>query len=281
MKNYKMKPVSNRIKTFNSLLCLLFLSFISLISSAQQFPEKADPPKLVNDYTQTLEGEETAALERKLVAFNDSTSTQISVVLIQTLEGYPIGDYAFQLGEKWGIGQKGKNNGLLVLISLKDRKMFIATGYGLEGSITDAASKRIIETILRPAFRNQQYYEGLDEATNTLMSLCKGEYTADQYVKKGNKFPLRPLLIILFIILVIGFYKVKKTMQYASMNHVSFFAAWMLLNALSSRSSGSWNDFSSGRGGFGGGNFGGDSGGSGFGGFGGGSFGGGGAGGDW
>lgn len=273
--------ISSTIKnTVQGIFVLFFILASTAASYGQEFPEKPVPARLVNDFTNTLQADEKDALEKKLVAFNDSTSTQIAIVMMQTLDGYPLADYSFKLGEKWGIGQKGKNNGIIILISLGERKVFIAPGYGLEGSVTDAVSRRIIEMVIKPAFRQKQYYEGLDEATNTLMSLTKGEFTADEYVKKGHKFPLLPFMLIIGIIIFIGFYKVKKTINYASMNHVPFWTAWMLLNALSSRGSGSWNDFSSGRGGFGGFGGGSNDGGS-FGGFGGGSFGGGGAGGDW
>lgn len=275
-----MRIFSTIISKIKVLFVLILIFASTFISFSQEFPEKSVPPRLVNDFTNTLQADEKEALEKKLVSFNDSTSTQIAIVMVQTIDGYPIADYSFKLGEKWGIGQKGKNNGILVLVSLGERKIFIAPGYGLEGSVTDAASRRIIERVIKPAFKQKQYYEGLDEATNTLMSLTKGEFTADEYVKKGPKFPIMPFLLIIGIIIFVLFYKVKKTVNYASTNQVPFWTAWMLLNALSSRGSGSWNDFSSGRGGFGG--FGGGSSdGGGFGGFGGGSFGGGGAGGDW
>src|SRR5690554_7370909 len=113
---------------------LFFLLFVSSISMAQEdFPELPNPPRLVNDFTNTLSEAQQAALERKLVAYDDSTSTQISIVLIRSVGPYDISDYAFQLGDKWGIGRQGKDNGLLILAAMEDRKVFIATGYGLEG----------------------------------------------------------------------------------------------------------------------------------------------------
>jgi len=95
-------------------------------SFGQDFPERSIPPKLVNDFANILGDREELVLERKLVAYNDSASTQIAVVTVNSLNGNEIGDYSFRLAEKWGIGQKGKDNGVLILIALKDRKMFIA-----------------------------------------------------------------------------------------------------------------------------------------------------------
>jgi uncharacterized protein len=257
--------------------CLLSLCFLN--TSAQTFPEKSNT--LVTDYTNTLQPDEKAALERKLVAFNDSSSTQIAVVLIASLDGYPIGDYAQKLGQAWGIGEKKKNNGALVLVSMKERKVTIQVGYGLEGAIPDALAKRIIEQIIKPRFKSGAYYEGLNEATNTMIGLARGEFKADDVGKAAvPHFPWALILIVGGIIFFVFFNKVSNVRSYANMNHISFWAAWALISAASSSHNGRWNDFSSGGGIFGGG--GSDSGGGGgFGGFGGGSFGGGGASGSW
>lgn len=279
MRIYNMKTLK-KLHPHYFLLIVFFISTLSGNIFAQNFPEKPVPPRLVNDFTATLKPEELDALESKLLAFNDSTSTQLAIVILKTLDGYPISEYSFALGEKWGIGQKGKNNGILLLISMSERKIFIAPGYGLEAVLTDAASKRIIETIIKPAFKQKQYYAGLDEATNTIISITKGEFTSDQYASKKRNFPIGIILLIVGIIFLVGFYKVRKTMNYSKLNHVPFWTAWMLLDAISRKNSGHWNNFHSGSGGFGGFGGGGSSGG-GFGGFGGGSFGGGGAGGNW
>ena len=114
----------------NKYLLILFLLVFGTLK-AVEFPPSPNPPRLVNDFTNTLSPRETEALEEKLLRFNDTTSTQIAVVIVNTIDGYPLESYAFELGEKWGIGNKGKNNGALLLVVLQDRKLFIATGYGL------------------------------------------------------------------------------------------------------------------------------------------------------
>ena len=258
---------------------LVFLLLVSQIMEAQNLPPRPDPPRLVNDLTNSLNTDQINRLEQKLVSYNDSTSTQIAVVLINTLDGYPIEEYAFRMGESWGIGQKGKNNGVLVLAAMTDRKIFIATGYGMEAVMPDALVKRIIEQDIKPAFRKGDIYGGLDKATDNMIRLAAGEYQADQQNNNEGEGGgiLFVLLMFLLIFGIVIMSKVKQAKRYSIVNHIPFWTAWTLLNAASRK--GGWGKFHGGGGSFGGGGFGG--GGGGFGGFGGGSFGGGGAGGSW
>lgn len=269
-------------KIFSKIFLNLVLVVLSTgIIRAQDIPDKPNPPRLVNDFAALLSPRETDALERKLVAFNDSTSTQIAIVIVSDLLGYDISDYAQRLGEKWGIGQKGLNNGILIVVKPKtetsDGKVFIAPGYGLEGAIPDLLCLQIIDNEILPSFRTDNYFKGLDNATTVLMKLASGEYSAAQYGKKkksdfGSIMPF--IFIIIFIIIMMsmrsGGGKNQKNIGGKGL------PLWLLLSMMNSgRNShnGSWGGFSGG-GGFGGG-------GGGFGGFGGGGFGGGGAGGSW
>ena len=251
----------------------LFLFLASFVYAADDFPARSN--RLVTDFTNTLSPQEQNQLEQKLVVFNDSTSTQIAIVIMKSTGSYDIEEYSVQLANKWGIGQKEKNNGVLILVAMSDRKMFISTGHGIEGVLPDVLCKRIVEQDIKPNFKAGQYYQGLDEATSTIMSIVKGEFSADDYTNRGEKFPWSILGIISMIIFLSIGTGVNRTRKYARMNGLSFWAAWMLLSAARSRQRGSWGNFSGGGGGFGGG------GGGGFGGFGGGGFGGGGAGGSW
>jgi uncharacterized protein len=156
------------------LFFIFSITFCAHILSAQTFPEK--PTRLVNDYTNTLSQAEIAQLEQKLVAFDDSTSTQIAVVLVKSLEGYDVADYAVRLAEKWGIGGSKNNNGVLLLTSLGDRKVTIQTGYGVEGALPDAITRRIIENEITPNFKTGNYFGGLDQGTSAIISYTKGEY---------------------------------------------------------------------------------------------------------
>ncbi|MFZ4401079.1 MAG: TPM domain-containing protein [Bacteroidales bacterium] len=249
--------------------------FLPLIVVSQDLPEKPNPPKLVNDFTNTLSPEESNLLESKLVAYSDSTSTQIVILMVDDLLGYDKADYAVNLAEKWGIGQKGSNNGVLILIKPNGKKgergAFIAVGYGLEAVITDALSRRIVENEMIPNFRENRFYAGLDQATTILMQLASGEFPAGYSKKDKPKANGLAFLIPIFIIFIV-LLMIKKgggnTMSGGK--NTSFWTSLFLLSAMNSRGSGSWGGFSSGGGSSGG-----------FGGFGGGSFGGGGAGGSW
>ena len=260
---------------FTSLL-LLILSFTGWAQG--DFPEKPNPPRLVNDFSKTLSEQEVSQLERKLLAYNDSTSSQVSIVLINSVGPYDISDYAFQLGDRWGIGRKDRDNGILILAAMKDRKVFIATGYGMEGAIPDILAKRIVDQLIVPNFREENYYAGLDEATDMIFKLASGEYTAENVGSADRPGTALPLLFV--VIMVLGIITLFKNRR-DNNNHmggkhggVDLLTTIMLANMLGG-SRGKFGDFSSGRGGFGGG------GGGSFGGFGGGSFGGGGAGGSW
>ncbi len=158
---------------------LLVLLSLGLTARAQDIPPVPQPARLVNDLAGILQPQEVEALERKLVAYDDSTSSQIAVVTVPTLGGSDIADYAQKLYETWGIGRKGKNNGVLVLVALQERQARIQPGYGLEGAIPDALAKRIISNTIVPAFQQKQYYAGIDRATDQLIALAKGEYKAD------------------------------------------------------------------------------------------------------
>ncbi len=248
------------------LYSVLVLMLFGISASAQNFPEK--PNTLVSDYTNTLSADENKALEQKLVAFADSTSSQIAVVLVPTLEGYDVADYAVRLADKWGIGQDKKNNGVILLVSIGDRKMSIQTGYGMEGALPDAIARRIIENSIKPAFKEGAYYQGLDAGTNDIIAYTKGEYKNDAPKKGKNKtFPL--VFILVFIVIFIAIARISGGGGNGQVigGHGTTGAFWWLLTSGGGGSSG---------GGFGGGS---DSGG--FGGFGGGSFGGGGASGSW
>ncbi len=156
------------------ILFLTLVAGISLSSRAQDIPEPMKPRRIVNDFTGLFSKQEQAALERKLRDFNDSTSTQIAVVTVPALDGYDINDYAARLGEKWGVGQKGKDNGIVLLIKPKNNResgqVAISVGYGLEGVIPDVIASRVIRNEIIPAFQQGNYYKGVDKALTVLTS---------------------------------------------------------------------------------------------------------------
>ncbi|MHC8947682.1 TPM domain-containing protein [Sphingobacterium hungaricum] len=261
------------------LLITLFLSVLLFANPtiAQDFP--AVPNRLVTDYTNTLSASEIDALERKLLAFEDTTSTQIAVVLMNSTGDYEIADYADRLAKRWAIGSAKYNNGILLLAAIGDRAVTIRTGYGIEGAVPDVVAYRIIENEIKPAFRNNDYYGGLDKATSALIAHTKGEYNAEPKQQNrgsgGGGVGTVVVVIIIFIIISLiskgggGGGKGGKVVGGRGSSDLWW---WTLMNSGGGGSRGGGGGFG---GGFGGG------GGGGFGGFGGGGFGGGGASGRW
>ncbi len=260
--------------------CLFLLLLGLLAASALPAAEEPCLPKapalsaqdqLVFQFTPLLGREEVELLDRKLSRFARETSNRILVLVVDTLCGYPESEFAFLVGESWGIGAKGSDNGVVLLIKPTgppgQRKVFIATGYGLEGVIPDLTCKRIVEQELIPRFRVGEYFEGIDKATDVLMSLAKGEFDHRSYGRPGIPWPV---FVLFALVIGVVLWSVRdRAKRYARTNNVDFWTAWWLLTQIDRRHSGRWGGFTGGGGG------------GGFGGFGGGSFGGGGAGGSW
>lgn len=252
-------------KKYFSLLIAVLISICSVF--AQDIPEPMSPRRLVNDYVGALNPTEQESLERKLVDYNDSTSTQITVVVVKSTQPYPASDYAFALGRKWGVGQKDKDNGIVLLWATDDRKIYIATGRGMEGAIPDVIAKRIIANVIAPDFKNKMYYRGLSNGVDEIVKYATGEYKADA---TGGEDDSVIGVIIFLLIFIFVIYVIIKASRGGGGNSghrggggffpYTTYSGW-------GSSSGSWG--SSGGGG------------SSFGGFGGGDFGGGGAGGDY
>ena len=257
------------------LLSILIALLVSAVSFSQQnmTAEKLlsyKPTKLVNDFTGTLTPDQEQALERKLVAFDDSTSTQIAVVIINSLDGNEIADYNLKVLRAWGVGGKENNNGVVLLIAKKDRKLNIATGYGVEGALPDITCKQIIDDIIVPKFKGDDYYRGIEEGTDAIIQAVKGEYKAPEGYHKGRSTGGSVLRTVFIIIVILIFLAMSgRGGGGGSFMSRRGYTAWTIGNILSNM----------GRSGGGGG--GGWSGGGSSGGFGGGSFGGGGASGSW
>ncbi len=212
----------------------------------------------VTDFTNTLEFSEWRSLESQLKRFEDTTSTQIAVVMIQTLKGDDIADYSLKIAEANKIGTKGKDNGLLILIAKDDKQIRFEVGYGLEGSLPDALCDQIIRNEIRPRFRDGDYYGGISAGLDAVIKATKGEYKAEGRTRDNvTNFGSVVLALILFVVFGTSIFGGGRRYGISSRGHYQ---------------SGYWG------GGFGGG-FGGGGGGGWSGG--GGSFGGGGASGSW
>jgi uncharacterized protein len=253
------------------LTAVLFVTAIlfSNMGHAQNIIAKPNPLTLVTDAAGVLSAEQRQALENKLVAFDDSSSNQIAVVIISSLDGYPKEEYATKLFREWGIGDKKNNNGILLLIAIQDRQIRIEVGYGLEGAIPDITALNIIDNDIKPAFKAGNYYEGIDLATDDIAKAAVGEYKVKKAKKskgKGSGGLFIIILVIIFIVLRGG----RGGGSNIGGGGFSDVATGMLLGSLlgggSRHGGGGWGD---------------SGGGGGFGGFGGGSSGGGGAGGSW
>ncbi len=259
-----------QIFIYGALSLLMAVFSVSVArASDKDFPEQPNPPRLVNDFAHMLSDAQATALESKLVDYDKATSTQVTIITIKNLGGYDISEYAVELGNRWKVGRKGKDNGVVILASLDDHKLNISTGYGLEGALPDAVCGRIIRNEMVPSFKEGNYYDGFVKGVDAVIAATKGEYTNDGKDAGGRDMPAWAIVLLIIVI---------------------YFILWIL-----SKFRGGGGSYMSGRGhrgwgsgpwiggGWGGGSWGGggSSGSGGFGGFGGGSFGGGGASGNW
>lgn len=243
---------------------IIILAFILLVSHA--FALKVPHLKgHVNDYGNILSSSEESRLENYLSSFESTSSVQIVLLSIKSLEGQNLEDYSMRVADAWKLGNKEKDNGVLLLVSIQDKKLRIEVGYGLEGSLTDAKSGYIIRNYIVPGFKSGSYYDGIAAGMNAITGVISDqlEITDDQIAqsqrKQANKTPQIPFGLIIFVLMSIfgGFGRRRRG---------GLFTALFLGSMLGGGRGRS--------GGFGGGGFGGFSGG-------GGGFGGGGASGGW
>lgn len=259
-----------------------YIAFFITILLAQvafsQFtiPEKPTMQTSVYDYANLLTSEQKSALESKLIQYSDSTSTQIVVITVETINGEDIGILTPKWAHEWGIGQAKEDNGVLMLLAIKERKIWIAPGYGVEHKLTAGITGELVRNIIIPEFKKGDFYGGLDKGSDAVFKVLKGTYKNKKTPKsESGGVPAFVIIIVIFFILMVIFSKKDKGNDKGKGFRNNSSGMDILTAILLS---------SAGRGGFGGGSFGGGSsgGGGGFGGgFGGGGFSGGGAGGGW
>lgn len=253
---------------------LTFIVALAFAVAAFAIPSRPSPARLVNDLAGTFTSRQAEELERVLVAFDDSTSNQIAVITVKDLEGYEPAEYATRIGLDWGVGSEKFDNGIVILVKPKDNsagKVFIAIGYGLEGAIPDAYAKRIINEVMIPHFRNDDYYGGVSEACKVLMRLASGEISElreDEFDADDAGAIAGAVVTLIILIFVFVLITQNGGDNTGSGSHRGGRTIYTGPIITSGRIYGGGSSFG---GGFGGG----------FGGFGGGSFGGGGAGGSW
>ncbi len=251
---------------------LAFAASILCCIAASAIPSRPNPAKLVNDLAGLFTDIQETELEKVLVAFDDSTSNQITVVTVNDLEGYEASEYATRIGLDWGVGSEKFDNGIVILVKPKTStsgQVFIAVGYGLEGAVPDAYAKRIINNEMIPRFMENDYYGGVQNACEVLMKLASGEISQlREYEDDDDIYAIIALLLIfsLIVFLVAVANKNGGSGSSGGNRGRTIYTGPIITTG---NDFGGWGRSSGG--GFGGG----------FGGFGGGSFGGGGAGGSW
>ncbi|WP_332454786.1 TPM domain-containing protein [Chryseobacterium aquaticum] len=260
------------LKILFSFLCICFYNFVS---AQYTIPEKPTVLYPVYDEGNLLTHQEKNELNNKLIKFADSTSTEIEVIIIPSTKGEDINYLATMFGEKWGIGQKNVDNGVVFLIATEDRTMSIQQGRAVEQYLTASVAGQILDYIVTPKFKQGKWYEGINGGTSAIMEAVQGKFKPLANQKKSGDINISKLILIGFVIFIILIILFKNRGGGDDDGDV-------ILSRRGRRNyPGGFFPFP---GSFGGGGFGGGSsgGGGGFGGFGGGgSFGGGGASGGW
>jgi uncharacterized protein len=253
-----------------AILAILVLLWTSAMSWSQ-IPDAPNPPRFFNNFSQTgiISEEQGAELEAMLDQFEQETSNEITVVMVDDLGGDEAWHYAAELGKKWGVGKADKDNGVVLLVKPTEEngghQVFIAPGAGLEGAITDISCGEIVDNELIPNFKKGDYFAGIKNAITVLEKMAKGEINEKSYRKANHKNDLVSSLFGFLVIIIIVILLIRKGGRGG--NGTTFGRGGFFVGGFG--------------GGYGGGFGGGSSGGGGFGGFGGGSFGGGGSGGSW
>src|SRR5690606_34586516 len=185
-------------------LALILLLMISVTALAQfNVPPKPKLQTSMYDYADMLSASEEKALEEKLIRYSDSTSTQIVIATVETINNEDINIVGPRWAHAWGIGQAKEDNGVFILLAKKERKVGIYPGYGVEHKLIAATNKQIIDYIITPEFRNGNFYGGLDKGSDAIFEVLKGTYKATKKPQKQKEeFPFG---VILFIIIIIIF----------------------------------------------------------------------------
>ncbi len=196
-----MKYKNNLSLPFTRILSVLALVSLLLASGAiaQKLPAK--PGAWVEDYASILNSHEKQSINSLLRAYEDSTSNQIVVAIFNDAQGYPVEEFSIRLAEKWKVGQKGRDNGIILAIFLKEHKVRIEVGYGLEDKVPDATAFQIQQKVIVPAFRSGQYYQGIYQGCKYLMQAASGKFKG---LPKNNRNRDRsiPWVFLIFLLII-------------------------------------------------------------------------------
>lgn len=220
------------------LLCICTVAAMVTCEAQDEIPVLQ---QRVTDFTNSLSYNEWKDLESRLKMFEDSTSTQVAILLVNTIQSGSVEDYSMSVFEKNKLGQKGKDNGVLILVAKQDRKVRIEVGYGLEGVLPDALTSQITSREITPYFKNGDFYGGLLAGVKAIVAASAGEYEGKS---KGRLAPMTSIIMALFFLGFLGAFILP--MFSGRRKYVIGSGNWMYHSG--------W-----GRGGFGGGGFGGGS----------------------
>src|SRR5690242_4530192 len=183
---------------FSAALLFLPLTAQADAAAVPPFPELTGP---VVDQANVIPPDVRAELEQKLRAYDDSSGNQLVVVTVQSLDGYPIEYWGYQLGRQWGIGQKDKNTGALLIVDVAEHKLRIEVGYGLEGTLTDALSDDIIRNTIVPKFRQSDYGGGISDGVDAILKVLGGQ--ADAVRHQRHKDSGSVLFLVIFLVFIL------------------------------------------------------------------------------
>jgi len=169
--------------------CLVLFGLMFLLAPPVFAFEIPANDGFVTDMAGIISPDEEVILEQALSDYRTETSNEIAILIINSLDGEVIADLAFEIGREWGIGTGENDNGIMILMSYEDRKIFIATGYGLEGAIPDIVAKGIIDRDILPEFRDGNYYAGFSNGVDSIKKHIGGEYTAERYESADIPIP--------------------------------------------------------------------------------------------
>ena len=182
---------------------VLFISIGGCLSAQYTIPEKPKVLYPVYDEAGLLSSKEKELLNQKLIKFEDSTSTEIEVVIIPSTKGEDINFLATRFGQTWGIGKKGVDNGVVFLIATKDRQISIQQGRAVEKYLTASVAGQIIDYLIIPKFRQGKWYEGIDEGVNALMEATQGKFKPQKKEEGEVSAMAAVLIIVVFIVIMI------------------------------------------------------------------------------
>lgn len=213
--------MSRLVSLFNNMLMMLVLCLSlngAAFAIAIDLPASPSPFRYVSDYSQILSSAQQDRLETKLVNYAGETSSQIAVVIMPTIGDHDIAEYSFALVDKWGIGRKGLNNGVLMLIALHDRNIFIAPGQGLEGALPDAMLSQLIREEITPHFKQGNYYQGISSGIDSIIMASQGEY-APQAQDDSVFVGVLPLVFVVIFLVFVWMGRVNSRYVTPTNNH--------------------------------------------------------------